>query len=356
MLPIPSEVKELHSKDELNPYLFDGDKMKDDVRLILLRAAMSFYEGDCRDAEKNLKLVGVHLTGSNASYSYTQWSDCDVHLIFDMSEVENKELVQKLLLAKKTLWNTVHENVSVKSFPIEVYPEDGAEPAHSAGVYDLVKGAWVSRPLKGSDRWDERAVATKMRDLSQRIAHLCAGGDEDEIQEMFEHLKRLRKNGLVKSGETSVENLAFKALRNNGDITRLAIARLKAQDSRMTLEGRQCEEPICETPEGGLNRCTAQTVNAFADHYHFQPIRNPNDVPEYSNQVVAALMKNHLKARGMAEVVGQTVQQFVAQHPSGTYYISTHGHAMAVINGNLVDAAQKGADSRRIISALQFRR
>ena len=43
-----------------------------------------------------------------------------------------------------------------------------------------------------------------------------------------------------------------------------------------------------------------------------------------------------------------TVRAFVAAHPTGRYYISTRGHAMAVSDGVLTDAAGRGIDGRRV--------
>lgn len=339
-------IKQLHIKNTLNPYIFDDDKIKDDVRLVLLNIAMDFYT-EIKSSVKDLSLVGVHLVGSNANYNYTQWSDIDVHLVFDMSNTEYSDLVYELMIAKKIIWNTTHEKAHVKGFPVEVYPEREGDELHSKGIYNLVKNDWVILPSKDSTKWDDAVVEAKYFFMKKEIHQIIHSGEENEINDMFNKIKRFRKSGLVKSGEMSVENLTYKALRNGGIINKLAMARLAAEDKKFTLE---------ETPEGGLARCTVQTVNAFAEFYRFPPISREYEIPIYNVDVVNYLTKQRLKMEPVVNAQGMTVQQFVNSHRRGTYYISTDGHAMALINGNLVDAEQKGADSRRIVSAIEFRR
>jgi hypothetical protein len=195
-------------------------------------------------------------------------------------------------------------------------------------------------------------VLAKVSYFADEIDNAVESNDLDLIQMSFDKLKKMRRAGLQHAGEFSAENLAFKALRAQGYIGKLAKARLDAQDGNLTLEG--CK--ICEAPAGGLHRCTAATVNAFAQFYHFPPLVNPSQVPEYGSQIEAYLMQQHLRPNPEPEAVGRTVQQFVAQHPRGTHFITTDGHAMALINGALVDAANKGPDARRIVSAIEYRR
>ena len=45
--------------------------------------------------------------------------------------------------------------------------------------------------------------------------------DRDDLQDIKDRIKKLRSAGLQKGGEFSIENLAFKALRNLGYIEKL---------------------------------------------------------------------------------------------------------------------------------------
>jgi hypothetical protein len=48
------------------------------------------------------------------------------------------------------------------------------------------------------------------------------------------------------------------------------------------------------------------------------------------------------------------LSDFVEQHPKGSYYISTHGHAMALIDGRLIDTTERGADGRWVMGAYRL--
>jgi uncharacterized protein YsxB (DUF464 family) len=337
--------------DSLNEKIWDGDEMRLDVRVTLLKSAYAFIEFlDMPD----LKIEGVQFVGSNASFNYTDYSDCDVHVVIDFDESPCPELAENFFLTKKTLWNQMHEAVSVMGYKVELYAEDVKNPATAAGVYDLLNGKWLKRPEKEEPEVDCSAVSAKAEAMVNEINAICATQDKNEIEQMFERLRLMRKAGLVEAGEYSVENLAFKTIRNLGYIDKLSKARLKAQDKELSLD-HEC--PICETPEGGLNRCTVQTVNAFADFYHFQPITHETQIPITGADVVHYLEGHGLKqALRDASAPGKSLAQWLPAHRSGTWYVSTDGHAMAMINGQLVDAEQKGADGRRIICAIQFKR
>jgi hypothetical protein len=337
--------------DDLNPKIWDGDKMHLDVRVTLLRSALAFI--DFLDVP-DLKVEGVQFVGSNASFNYTEYSDCDVHVIIDFEDSPCPELAENFFQTKKTLWNQMHEAVSVMGYKVELYAEDVKNPAHAAGVYDLINGEWLKKPEKEEPDVDSVALTAKAEALANEINAICATEDKDEINQMFDRLRTMRKAGLAKAGEFSVENLAFKTIRNLGYIEKLGKARLKAQDDELSLD-HQC--PICETPEGGLQRCTVQTVNAFADYYHFRPITHETEIP-----ITGADVVQYLEGHGMkqsmrdASAPGKSLAQWIPAHSSGTWYVSTDGHAMAMINGQLFDAENKGADHRRIVCAIQFKR
>lgn len=46
-----------------------------------------------------------------------------------------------------------------------------------------------------------------------------------------------------------------------------------------------------------------------------------------------------------------TLKEFVQCHPEGKYYISTSGHAMALVDGVLTDTENKGPDGRKVVGA-----
>lgn len=61
----------------------------------------------------------------------------------------------------------------------------------------------------------------------------------DRVMSLRDKLKKLRKSGLEKNGEYSVENLAFKTLRNTGYLGKLADLKKEAYDAMMSIDEKR---------------------------------------------------------------------------------------------------------------------
>jgi hypothetical protein len=104
-----------------------------------------------------------------------------------------------------------------------------------------------------------------------------------------------------------------------------------------------------EAVRHGENRCTAVTVNAIAKHHNVEAAKLGPDHNVKAGADVYLHLKKHFKVKGWGdEHEGKTVKQFVKDHPQGSHYIATRGHAMAVINGKLHDSSNRGVDGRKI--------
>ena len=66
--------------DELNPKLWDGLELKPEVKEKLNEIAEAFKE--YLDIPEDA-ILDIRITGSSASYNYTEYSDLDLHLIID---------------------------------------------------------------------------------------------------------------------------------------------------------------------------------------------------------------------------------------------------------------------------------
>lgn len=104
---------------------------------------------------------------------------------------------------------------------------------------------------------------------------------------------------------------------------------------------------IVEAARFDMHRCTAVSVNAMLKHFGKPPI-TVVEVPENAGGLVADLEKRGLKVHPEPRFVGQTVEQFVKTHPMGVWFLGTPGHAMALIDGELVDTMNRGPDDRRL--------
>lgn len=216
----------------LNPSFWDNYEIKLDVRVTLLRAAKSFTE--FLDVP-GLVVRDIILTGSNAAFNYTEFSDLDVHLIVDYDETTCPEIAENLFATKKALWNQLHD-IKVVGQEVEMYVEDTKNPVTALGIYSLLDGKWIRKPKPGDKpEWNDQAVAAKAESIADDI-EMILDGTPEEIDRMMDRIKTMRRAGLARCGEFSTENLAFKVLRNLGYLDRLWQARIDAEDRFLSLE------------------------------------------------------------------------------------------------------------------------
>jgi hypothetical protein len=198
------------------------------LRNRLLVIAQDFYEA----LKVEIPIEDIHLTGSLANYNWTQYSDFDVHVLFDFTKVnEDTALVKKALDGQRFMWNQRHP-VQILSHDVELYAQDISEPHIASGLYSLLKDEWITIPRFTPPSIDPKDVSRRVEALETEIEMLAkeiATSDFGLIQEplisrvdwLKEKIMKARKDGLSERGEFSVENLTFKALRNSGHIEKL---------------------------------------------------------------------------------------------------------------------------------------
>lgn len=216
--------------DELNPKLFANQRLKPEIRQGLLKIAEHFQ--DFIGVE--LTIVDITVSGSNAAFSYTEYSDIDLHLVV---QVPNEPEYKELLDAKKNVYNAKHD-IKVKGIDVELYAQDVEQDHHSLGIYSVLKNTWVSRPEKVSVKVDSGDVKEKYKNYKERIEVVLKDNELDVAKASWDDLKRMRKAGLEKNGEFSTENIVYKMLRNQGWIERLQDHITDLQDNELSIEQR----------------------------------------------------------------------------------------------------------------------
>ena len=219
---------------ELNPKIWQGDAMHEDVRKKLLAIAQDFWSS----LKLGVQIIDIPLTGSLANYNWTSASDLDVHIIIDFAQVDsNIELVRKAIDGQRFIWNQRHP-VRLKDHDVECYVQHSEEQHTSSGLYSILKDRWLIKPTYDPPQIDEKDVSEKVRtiksdfyELKRRIPS-AQGEDARQLLGYLDRLKRKiqvdRKEGLAKNGEFSVENLVFKQLRNDGTIEEIINSQSKA--------------------------------------------------------------------------------------------------------------------------------
>ena len=201
----------------LNPELWDGMKLDPEVRRKLIEIAIHFAEY-LDIPEESVK--DVTFTGSMANFHYGPKSDIDLHIILDYKDIDdNVELVKKMLRAKKALYNDRHD-IKIKDREVELYPQDASEPHYSTAVYSVKDSEWITKPIFTYTKVDNKIVRQKAESLIDKAKLIINTEDlydkVERLEKFKDEIMKMRKAGLEKDGEFSIENLVFKELRNNG--------------------------------------------------------------------------------------------------------------------------------------------
>jgi len=217
---------------ELNPQLWEDEKLDPEVRDQLLLIAEDFVE---YLGISNLKIKDVTISGSNAAYSYTPHSDLDLHILVDFNELPNNEVYQELFTAKKTLYNDAHD-ITVHGVPVELYVQDTNQPVQSLGEYSIVHDKWIRIPKKRRANFDQAATKAKYEKLGDLIELALKSRDPKRVADTIALVKRYRKSGLDKHGEFGPENLAYKAVRKQGLVQDLYDLKSQLNGEKLSIE------------------------------------------------------------------------------------------------------------------------
>jgi hypothetical protein len=216
--------------DELNPALWEGDKLQPRVRKTLLRIARHFKDFLGIDM---FDLVDITISGSNAAYTYTPNSDIDLHLVVMIPDAHEQEL-KELFTAKKYQYNDQH-NIKIRGYDVELYVQDAEDAHHSMGIYSVQHDRWISQPKRQRAQVDDIEVQEKYRCVKHRINQAIVSDNHDSVAQVWSSIKSMRKTGLEQGGEFSPENLAFKIVRNLGYLDKLSTAYTQQQDGDLSL-------------------------------------------------------------------------------------------------------------------------
>ena len=185
------DMETFEKQPELESHIFRGELMKPKIRRRLLKIVEDFLEG----LKIDVKPLDIRLTGSLANYNWSKYSDIDLHIIVDYAQLgENKELVKAYFNAARLNWNNKHD-IKVHGYEVEIYMEDAEEEHIASGLYSLTDQQWLRAKVR-----------------------------------------RLRSAGLKSDkAEFSAENIAFKILRREEALDRLADLKRNVYDKLMSM-------------------------------------------------------------------------------------------------------------------------
>ena len=227
---------------ELNKKFWIDGKLNSRVRLKLLDIADMFIDSLGVDWVKPKDII---MTGSLANYNWSKYSDIDLHILMDFSEVDEKtDFVKNYFDSKKKIWNDEHEDLKIYGFPVEIYVQDINEEHTASGIYSLEKNEWIKEPEHDeleSVKLDKQKIIDKTLSIIKKIDYLSDRCNKEKdiekldilsnkVKNLFDKIKGIRKEGLKNGGELSVGNLIFKSLRRLDYIGKLVELKSKTFD------------------------------------------------------------------------------------------------------------------------------
>lgn len=226
------ESYEIH--EQLNKKIFDGEKLKPEVREKILDIVDEFID----NLWIKIDVLDIQLLGSNASYNYTDQSDMDIHIItnFELLNVP-EEVANALYNLEKSNFNDKYD-ITIKGIPVELYVEDVNSGAVSNGVYSVVNDNWIKFPKKiiNVPKYD---LDKQISIWENKINNVVNNGTIDDIKNVINILYMIRKNSITVDGEFGKGNVLFKELRNKGLLDSLKNKVRKITSNTLSLESVQ---------------------------------------------------------------------------------------------------------------------
>ncbi len=243
-------INSFYLQDELNPDIWDSPEdaksanLKKEIRERLLKVAQIFIDY----LDKDFFVHDIIFIGSLVGYNWSEFSDFDIHVVYDSSEFEGEvELHKELFRLKKTVFNAAHD-IRIKGFETELYAQDINEPEESAGSYSILNNEWIRIPEKNSFKIDKKILKQKAQQWMDIIDGVLENAEDEDLESAIslvkkyrEKLRKYRTCGLKKEGEFSYENLVFKFLRRNGYINKLENFKNEIADKKLSLEQENFE-------------------------------------------------------------------------------------------------------------------
>lgn len=219
----------------LNQKLWDGEKLKPEVRKNLLKIAKrwSIFANIPPKAIKDIIVVG-----GNANYNYTRYSDIDLHLVVDkMAIADCPDLLDDYLRDKKQLWALSHD-IKIYGHDVELYAQDQQDALpKDQGVYSITKNEWLKKPERKEINLKDPLVKQKVKNYIEYIDFLIANkaDDRDAFDKLKEKFKKMRSTAIQVGGEFAPENLVFKELRNRGYLDKISKQLKNLEDESLSL-------------------------------------------------------------------------------------------------------------------------
>ena len=231
------DLTKIKQKTSLNRKFWDKNRLLDrKTKNKLLAIAQDFIE----NLDLKGKIKDITMTGSLASYNWHKGSDIDLHILINYEDFDGDiDLLKDYFTLARSEWNKKHK-IMIRGHEVEIYIQDEDEKHHANGVYSIENDEWIIKPSPVAAEIDTDGAIKKAEALQKDIDVVKSLAKSKRYQDAVqladktkEKIKNLRSSGLEREGIFSVENIAFKLLRNANQIEKLHHYATKAYDAMM---------------------------------------------------------------------------------------------------------------------------
>ena len=227
---INQAVEPIGYNDRLNPKLWHNDRLRPEVRTALLKIARDFKEF----VDVPLRVQDIIIAGAQANYTYTKYSDLDLHLVVDYKRVPCDREVAELFDSKRLLFKRDHD-IKIYDIPVEPGVEDLNNPTVGA-AYSVLNQEWIKEPKANPPKYNPEELNRMVQVWETILADAVQTGSLEKMRKVLTLMRRYRKLGLASDqGEFSTANLVYKSLRNSQTIKKLQTLIDKLHDQQLSI-------------------------------------------------------------------------------------------------------------------------
>ena len=207
----------------LDPRLWDGDKLRPDVRTRALEIVTDLF-ADLKMPDLTIK--NVEIRGSTVSYEYDDNADLSVRVFLDTSNYRGDVKQLNALLKTYTDYlEAVYEgNLLLRGVPLEpqfyAVKSPSQEPQAGIGHYSLTDDAWMEHPSMQESRFDRNQIMADAKGFITKYNGLVSdyfadkkAFDCNRLGAFTKEMRSYRGAGIDKDGTRSTPNLTYRMLR-----------------------------------------------------------------------------------------------------------------------------------------------
>ena len=207
----------------LDPRLWDGDKLRPDVRTRVLEIVTDLF-ADLKMPDLTIK--NVEIRGSNVSYEYDDSADLSVRVFLDTSNYKGdvKQLNALLKTYTDYLEALYEGNLLLRGVPLEpqfyAVKRTSQEPQAGIGHYSLTDDAWMEHPSMQESRFDRNQIMADAKGFITKYNGLVSDYFADKkafdcsrLGAFTKEMRSYRGAGIDKDGTRSTPNLTYRMLR-----------------------------------------------------------------------------------------------------------------------------------------------